>query len=51
MITHLSPLAIQVAFRVEEAGPLQDPAALIEWLQDEIGETALLRLLIRRLSI
>lgn len=42
MITHLSPLAIQVAFRVEEGRAPQDPAALIEWLQDEIGETALL---------
>jgi hypothetical protein len=42
MITHLSPLAIQVAFRVKEGRAPQDPAALIEWLQDEIGETALL---------
>lgn len=42
MITHLSPLAIQVAFRVKEGQAPQDSAALIEWLHDDIGETALL---------
>lgn len=42
MITHLSPLAVQVAFLVEEGRAPQDPIKLVGWLHAEIGETALL---------
>lgn len=41
-ITHLSPLAIQIAFREREDRAPHDPIALVDWLNAEIGETALL---------